>query len=1740
MKKFKLYSPLLLCFACICGISAFAQNQPNPNPYDTTFYGRIHKILESRLQQYPTDTNGNKSSQVKEIERMLEIWGPRLYPHGNARKAQFAQNKYIQDFNNGIRGYCGKYDTTKWIEKGPNQLPDSSVDGVYDNVKGTGQINRITFSPKYNGTTNKTIFACSHYGGAFKSIDNGVNWTILNTDLELPFSGVADIAVDYDHEDTLYIAVGNGDATNGINGYGTWLPINNPIPLSGVYRSYDGGANWTNISGSLLSSLGFGGQIRRILTDPNDGTRLFIATTKGVYHCANPHTASPYWTLENNAPFGSDSDLRGLEFKPDNSNVIYAGGKHIYRSTDGGYIWNCMTLASSSLNMETFKPLAAEGNTHTFDVLNTNLAVSPAAPKNIYAYVVAIEKDSSRKSAFIYYYNDTAWQLLDQYHCQPMTLCTVSTKWIGLAVSPTNPKAVYYGFTHVRGTPNFDTDTFKLQSGYGRNGFHPDVHDLVFQPNIASPKLLAAHHGGVSVKDITQNNKLGWVYRNNGLHAGLVLTFDNSLIKKNQYVIGTWDCGTMVHATNANNWRTIHGGDGNGAQIFNEAQFRILSLSNSFPHSFVIASNNHVSYMDPDGKEFFGRPDGHIHSTHKQEEYSGSMQIKYHPKTHAPLFPMNDLHERIPLEPISKSSNWKHQSNLGHLPNYNWIYSRRILDYEIAPSNNQYAYIVLKGDFRLHGNNVDTLLRPALLRSKTGLTNGGVDQHFFNITHNLPMSDFLTPSGDTIPLSITGIEVDPLNAKRIWVSFSGYEENKKVWYSSDAGETWSNYDSAGTLANLPVNDIIYQPGSKDRMFAATDAGVYVNEQGTGWCRFGTIPNVRVMELKINPCDQSLIAATIGRGLWKAPLPSAASLSTYKTIIANTTWSGNRYSTGNIIVANGKTLKITGTLHMPKNGRIIVETGAKLWVNGGKITNSCGALWSGIEAWGKSDKSQFGSNQGEILVTNHAIIEHAQHAMQGWRPGHWDKTGGIVRVFNSKIINCKNAVGLMNYSNIHLGETYNNKAEFKDVEFIWDDEFRRSEALEMVSLYKVSGVSFNACKFEDQRTILPVDQRSHGIHSLDASFQVKGSCGSMTGCPDDLTDTTWNLTTFSNLDVGILAGNSSSIQSVTVDRCEFTNNIYGIILSHVDYAQVTNNRFLFTPDIPEDISNACGLLARYSSDFRIEENSFIGTTNTLNKYGIYVDNSGELNNELYKNNFTSLTKAIVARRINRSGGSLAQHGMRGLEFICNSNTSNTYDIYVAAPSSAFAPEEGVKKNNGLSGSANTFSHLGIFGRDYTNLSDHPVFYHYNTNLGAWPEREPITSLGLLIKDSNAPIKQCPSLLPTYPSGWGHVLNAPQRSLLQLQFAQSSNAVQARIATLNNLENGGNTDQLLNQIGAITTAADAVSLKDTLQKHSPYLTGTIVDAVLQISDQLFLKQWKRDLIIANIEVAYRKDFISQLNLPSQMVSSIQSAIDQNQHTNLSVLQKEIDSLHQKESFAVGMLIRNYMNDTINSNKDSIKSLIVNRFDPLQSLREIDAYLDENNIAKSKTLTQAINPNNNSYPTHLQNNISSFVSLKNLLNPVLDSAGKISQLDTSTLNSIRKLATEGVGFAKAEAQNILCFFYNECDAIELMTQSQTQQQFIQTSGIKSKITDKISQTQFSLFPNPANGSVKLIWENKTDHSITIKIVDLLGKTILIQEGKDNEFDWNTRKIANGTYFVSIHKGSEYLGTRKVLIQH
>ena len=120
--------------------------------------------------------------------------------------------------------------------------------------------------------------------------------------------------------------------------------------------------------------------------------------------------------------------------------------------------------------------------------------------------------------------------------------------------------------------------------------------------------------------------------------------------------------------------------------------------------------------------------------------------------------------------------------------------------------------------------------------------------------------------------NFSDITVDYFDEDHLFVTFSEFQANHKVYESFDGGDSWTNITGNG-LPNLPVNCIVHQKQANGDIYIGTDVGVYHKDNTmSDWVPYmNNLPNVVVTELEINYNTQKIVAATFGRGVWESNL-----------------------------------------------------------------------------------------------------------------------------------------------------------------------------------------------------------------------------------------------------------------------------------------------------------------------------------------------------------------------------------------------------------------------------------------------------------------------------------------------------------------------------------------------------------------------------------------------------------------------------------------------------------------------------------------------------------------------------------------------------------------------------------------------------------------------------------------------------------------------------------------------------
>lgn len=139
----------------------------------------------------------------------------------------------------------------------------------------------------------------------------------------------------------------------------------------------------------------------------------------------------------------------------------------------------------------------------------------------------------------------------------------------------------------------------------------------------------------------------------------------------------------------------------------------------------------------------------------------------------------------------------------------------------------------------------------------------------------LDPNDIIPDGGMFFTLYCSSIIVDPDDANHIVTTYSNFGV-ESIWETKNAlsgSPDWTGCD--GDLPDIPVYWSLLHPSKPGVCYIATEMGVFytnaLNGDATQWIPCSSFPIVRTDMLKIRYADNTIVAATHGRGLWTATL-----------------------------------------------------------------------------------------------------------------------------------------------------------------------------------------------------------------------------------------------------------------------------------------------------------------------------------------------------------------------------------------------------------------------------------------------------------------------------------------------------------------------------------------------------------------------------------------------------------------------------------------------------------------------------------------------------------------------------------------------------------------------------------------------------------------------------------------------------------------------------------------------------
>lgn len=578
----------------------------------------------------------------------------------------------------------------------------------------------------------------------------------------------------------------------------------------GVLKSTDGGVTW-NPSGLYLQLPTTGPSVTTIqqLLLNPVDTAVLFAAT----------TAGLFYTSNSGQAWTNvipSHDIRDVEFMAGHPDVVFASGFDgtFWRSTNYGTSFTQITGGWSSSD-------------------RLEIGVTPA--DSLYVYILAgnasnggydgtyLSTDGGKtftaKSTSSLSVNPMGWN--DNGSDK-----STGQAWydLSIAVSPTNKDSVIIGGVDIWASANDGASygTKDITSWDNNPYVHADIHHIIFAPG-SGKYFLAACDGGIFKVQLPVTNATTLDLGNN---LGIAQQYGIGPSQKTStlFLTGWQDNGTNKSAANSRAWAQVQGGDGTLCFI-----------------DYTNDNNQYASY--PEGTLYASTNAGASFNTVTSGlPSSGPWVTEYIEDPHTPntlYCGFSDVYQST-----NQGTSWTKKSTWGGTASLSEISA-----IAVDSSNNSIVYA---------GGYSNTTSMIEFTSNITAAT-----PTWTNISSGLPVTS----------AAISYIAVNPKNPAQVWVTFSGYNANAKVFYSANgntATPTWTNL-SAG-LPNLPVNCVFYESGTNNGVYIGMDGGVYYMDNTTGgWVNYSAgLPNVVVLQLAMYNATHLLRAATFGRGTWATP------------------------------------------------------------------------------------------------------------------------------------------------------------------------------------------------------------------------------------------------------------------------------------------------------------------------------------------------------------------------------------------------------------------------------------------------------------------------------------------------------------------------------------------------------------------------------------------------------------------------------------------------------------------------------------------------------------------------------------------------------------------------------------------------------------------------------------------------------------------------------------------------------
>src|SRR5216683_897076 len=674
-----------------------------------------------------------------------------------------------------------------------------------------------------------TVYVGAASGGVWKSVNGGTTFKPVFD--KQPVQSIGAITVDPKNAKVVW--VGTGEA---------WT--RNSVSIGdGIYKSGDGGDNWTNLG--LKESE----HIAKILVDPSETNTVYVCVPgklwsdsdeRGVYKTtdggkswvkilkgANASTGCSMMALDPQSPktiFAGLWDFRrkGWTFRSGGDGPTAPSGSGLFKSTDGGASWT--ELGDKSAKGLPTKPWG-----------RVAVAVAPSKPNVVYA---VIEAEPPKNGLYRSADGGQTWEALDR----SQAMIWRPFYFANLIVDPKNENRVY----KPDGNLIVSTDGGKSFSNIS-GGAHGDFHDVWIDP-ANTDHLIIGDDGGLWYSYDAGNK---W-WKADNLPVSQFYHVSLDMDRPYHVYGGLQDNSSWVGASDYpggitnHQWENMYGGDGfwmfvdptDPDYLYAEYQGGGIARVNRKTHE-----NRNIQplphYQEKKLRFNWNTPI-HISPTQRGTIYIGS-QFLFRSRDFGQTW------ERISPDLSTNDPAKQRQEQSGGVTVDNSSAEMHTTIYAIAESPKSPEVVWAGTD--------DGNLQVTRDGGKT----------WTNVVGNI--------QGLPKNAWVSSVEAGHFDAGTVYATFDAHtfgDMRPYAYKSTDFGATWSALVASDApvrgYAHVVKEDLV----NKDLLFLGTEVGLWVSlDGGKRWAHYkgGDLPSVAVRDLAIHPRDNDLVIATHGRGIW---------------------------------------------------------------------------------------------------------------------------------------------------------------------------------------------------------------------------------------------------------------------------------------------------------------------------------------------------------------------------------------------------------------------------------------------------------------------------------------------------------------------------------------------------------------------------------------------------------------------------------------------------------------------------------------------------------------------------------------------------------------------------------------------------------------------------------------------------------------------------------------------------------